>query len=252
MASDLTFTTKISGVTQKGLELRGRSLTKLIKTTDFVDSFFLSVIGKLPTDTQSKLLNAVLVACMDHGLYPASGFVPRAAASSGTDVLSAMASSLLAMGPAHGGAVTPAMKLFVELNKMSDDKEDACRRVVDDCLAKSQRLPGFGHPTYRDSDPRAEVLFKLARSLDADLTFLGLARTLESVLEEKLYRKLVLNVDGAAAAVLLTIGFPPESGNAVAGVARVTGSVAHIIEEMESGSGVRRLRADAVKYEPDK
>jgi citryl-CoA lyase len=251
MAKDLTFTTQISGVTNQGLELRGKSLTNLIKEADFVASFFLSITGKIPQPAQTKLLNAVLVACIDQGLYPASGYVPRAVASSGNEVLTCMASSLLALGPAHGGAVTAAMKLYQDIEQMGQDREASCRRVIDDCLHQKKRLPGFGHPVYRESDPRTDQLFRLAREQEVDVTYIGIARTLESVLEEKVYKKLVINVDGAVAALLLTMGFPPASGNAVFGLARAAGCVAHVLEEQQSGAGVRRLRGEQVSYRPD-
>jgi citrate synthase len=88
---DLTFTTKISGNTEKGAELRGTPLHELINEANFVSTLFLSITGRKPSDAECKLLNAMLVASIDHGIEPASGFVPRVIAASGNSLLTAMA-----------------------------------------------------------------------------------------------------------------------------------------------------------------
>ena len=96
MAQDLTFQTTVSGHTSNGVELRGIPLEELITEADFVSTVFLSLTGNKPTAPQKKLFNAILVASIDHGIQPASGFVPRVVAASGNDILTAMASTLLA------------------------------------------------------------------------------------------------------------------------------------------------------------
>jgi citrate synthase len=72
---------------------------------------------------------------------------------------------------------------------------------------------------------------------------------MEHTVEEILQKKLVLNVDGAMAALLLALDISPKAGNAIFGVARVAGSVAHIVEEQSSGQWVRRLPKGSVTVE---
>lgn len=248
MPQNLTFTTHISGHTSEGLELRGEPLNKLIEGANFVSTFFLSLTGRKPKRGEEVLLNAVMVSCIDHGIEPASGFVPRVSAASGNTVIPAMAAGLLALGPYHGGAISQAMTLFAEL-EMAGNVETAATQKVKEYREQKKRLPGFGHPVYKHNDPRVTKLFGLARTHRLPMTFMDVALTVETVLETELGKKLVLNIDGGIAALLLTLGIEPEAGDAVFAVARMAGSIAHIVEERTSGQWVRRLESGAVTYE---
>lgn len=249
MAQDLTFQTTVSGHTSNGVELRGIPLEELITEADFVSTVFLSLTGNKPTAPQKKLFNAILVASIDHGIQPASGFVPRVVAASGNDILTAMASTLLALGPYHGGALTPAMEVFAQISTNGgSDVEVAALALIKEYRNSKRRVPGFGHPQYTHQDPRTQQLFALAREAGLEQRFIDIALTVETVLEQELGRKLVLNIDGAIAALFLTFGFEPRVGNALFGLARVAGSIAHIAEEQGSGNWVRRLSNEAVTY----
>lgn len=251
MTQDLTFVTAISGHTTKGIVLRNRPLLDLVEEADFVSTFFLSLTGRKAKKSELKILNAILVASIDHGINPASGFVPRVVASSGNDVLTSMASALLALGPYHGGAITGAMKVFQEVNEDGEDIEQACEHLIDSYRLQKMRVPGFGHPKYKKVDPRAKLLFEMARKAELEIQFMNIAKQMEHSLEQKLNRKLVLNIDGAIASLLLTLGIDPIAGNAVFGLARVAGSIAHIVEEQKSGNWVRRIKEDDVEFAPE-
>lgn len=251
MSQDLKFVTAVSGHTTKGVMLRNKPLLDLVKDADFVATFFLSLTGRMPKKGEKKILNAILVASIDHGVNPASGFVPRVVASSGNDVLTCMASSLLALGPYHGGAITNAMKILEEVNNDGTDKEKACEKLIDSYRLEKKRVSGFGHPKYKDKDPRAELLFKMARKADLNIEYMNLAKQMEHSLEQKLNKKLILNIDGAIAALLLTMGIDSIAGNAIFGLARVAGSIAHITEEQKSGKWVRRIKEGDVEFAPE-
>lgn len=251
MPNDLKFVTAISGQTTKGLMLRNVPLLDLVSEADFVSTLFLSITGKRPKKNEKKILNAILVASIDHGINPASGFVPRVVASSGNDILTCMASALLALGPYHGGAITNAMQVFARISGDGDDIEVACERLIDSYRLEKKRIPGFGHPKYKTVDPRAKVLFEIARKEDLAIEYMNIAKQLEHSLEQKLNKKLVLNIDGAIAALLLTLGLDPIAGNAIFGLARAAGSIAHIVEEQKSGNWVRRINDNDVEYAPE-
>lgn len=251
MTQDLQFSTKVSGRRDGELEIRGRKLEKLIVESDFVSVLFLSITGREATPAEVKLLNAILVSSIDHGIEPASGFVPRVVASSGNSALTAMASALLALGPYHGGAITPAMGFFTTITEQnSGDLEASILEIIRDLRASKKRILGFGHPIYKDFDPRSQELLLLARQLDFETKFIDIALTTETLLEQEVGKKLVLNIDGAIATLLLTMDFPSEVGDAIFGLARVAGSIAHIVEEKRSGKVVRRLPVGSVEYEP--
>lgn len=248
MADDLTFTTKVSGTTAKGHELRGHVLTDLVNEADFVATLHLSITGRQPSPSEKKVLNAILVAAIDHGINPASGFVPRVVAASGNDIHVAMASTLLALGPRHGGAITDCMKVLAEVTQRDGDLEKACQAYVEEKKGQKVRIAGFGHAQYKDEDPRTTQLYQLAQAAGLDNMYVNVTHMIEYALEKSSGRKLVINVDGAIAALLLTMGFDPLAGNALFGLARVAGSIAHIIEEKQENKTVRRLNEEQVKY----
>lgn len=250
MAHDLTFTTSVSGHTDAGLELRGVPLEKLIGKADFASALFLSITGRQPKSGETKMLNAILVASLDHGIEPASGFVPRVVAASGNSMLTAMASSILALGPYHGGAISDAMEVFQGFSPDTKDIELECSLLVAEYRRLHQRLPGYGHAIYKDEDPRAQQLLKIAQAAQLPPFYANVAQILEQVLENTLKRKLVLNIDGAIAALLVSMGFDSKAGNALFAVARVAGSIAHILEEQNQGTWVRRVNPADIKYEP--
>lgn len=250
MAQDLTFTTKVSGQGHAGAEIRGVDLTQLVTEADFVAAIFLSLTGKKPTVAEKQFFNCLLTACMDHGIQPASMFVPRVIAAAGNSVTTAMATSILALGPKHGAAVTDAMEVLLNISEIPGDKHENCHNFVADARAHKKRLPGFGHPHYRDVDPRAAQLENIAQQLSLDSQYFALAHVIESELATQTGRQLVFNIDGALAAGLLTIGINPLAGNGIFAVARAAGSVAHIVEEIEQANGVRRLPSTSVSYQP--
>lgn len=251
MTRDMTFSTAISGRTDQDIELRGTPLTKLIAEANFVATLFFSLTGRKPTAPEERVLNALLVAAIDQGLEPASGFVPRVVASSGNSVVTCMAATLLALGPYHGGAVTGAMEVFELVNGYSDDKESAATWLVKKYRSEKQRVPGFGHSVYKDKDPRTQQLFMLARDAGLALEYMNLALQIEHTIEQETLKKQVINIDGALAALLLAMGIHPSAGNGLFAVARAAGCIAHCIEEQSTKEWVRRLPSSAIRYVPN-
>ena len=107
--------------------------------------------------------------------------------------------------------------------------EDAAKRTVDDARAREQRLPGLGHRVH-SRDPRTAVLFTMAR--ESGLAGKGIAflEALEQSLRAAV-KPLPINIDGALAAVLFDIGFPPAFGKLVFIIGRVAGLTAEVAEE---------------------
>lgn len=254
MPQPLKFTTQVGGHTQEGMVLRGQKLTDLVSEANFVSTFFLSLTGRKPSSAEEKILNAILVSSIDHGISPASGFIPRVVASSGNDILTAMASALLALGPYHGGAITGCMKTLEKLSQLqkdtNNDLEKASNTLVAEYKSQKKRIPGFGHPVYKDIDPRVQVLFRMAQESGLSNTYVNRAQMIEHALEQASGRKLIINIDGGIAALLMEMGIDPLAGNALFGLARVAGSIAHIIEEQKSGQWVRRIADEDIEYTP--
>lgn len=239
---NLQFHTRVSGQHEGIHYLRQWPLADLVGTTSFAAAVFMMITGQKPSAGQEKLLNALLVASMDHGVSPASGFVPRVVTSTGNNMVHSLAAGILALGPYHGCAIEDAAKVFVQVRKDGLVSLDATH------FEPKQRILGFGHPHYKEIDPRAEQLFGLAREEGLAGEHQRIAYDVQKTIYEKLGKHLVINIDGAIAALLLDIGFPPEAGNGLFALARTGGMIAHILEEQQE-KPVRRIDEHDITFE---
>ncbi len=192
-----------------------------------------------PTVPQVALLDAALVLLSDHELAT-STIAARVAASTRADPFSVVLAGLGAMnGPLHGKAALRVQQLLRDAESSSADA--ALARAIQ----SHPNLPGFGHPVYRGTDPRAEHLLEALakasarkpRTLVQDLlraaTAAGAARP---------------NVDFALAAMAHSMGMPMGSTEAIFALARISGLVAHALEEY--GEEPLRFRARAIYTGP--
>ncbi len=238
---NLQFQTQVSGEREGVHYVRHWPLAQLVSEASFSASVFAMITGKLPNPPQEKIFNAILVASMDHGIGPASGFVPRVVASTGNTLVHSLAAGLLALGPYHGCAIEDAAKIFSKVDKEGLQSLDASH------FAAKKRILGFGHPKYKESDPRADQLFALARQEGLNTHFQTIAYEVQKAIYEKLDKHLVINIDGAIAALLLDLGFPPEAGNGIFALARTGGMIAHILEEYQE-KPVRRIDESDITF----
>jgi citrate synthase len=191
---------------------------------------------------RTRALETYLNTVIDHGLN-ASTFTARVVASTGSDLVSAIAAAVGALkGPLHGGAPGPALEMVFEIGGI-DRAEEYLRAK----LARGERLMGFGHRVYRVRDPRADVLAAAARELfaeDADTSLYELATGVERIalrlLEEaKPGRRLQTNVEFYTALLLHGLGLPVELFTPTFAVGRVAGWLAHALEQRREGRLIR-------------
>ncbi len=203
--------------------------------------FLRLALGQLPKEAHTRALDAYLVTVMDHGLN-ASTFAARVVASTGADAVSAVVAAIGALkGPLHGGAPGPVLDMLDAIG--SPDRAEAW---LEGELAAGRRIMGMGHRVYRVRDPRAAVLERATRALDADhgTNRLALARAVESAAKRLLEKKhparaLAANVEFYTAVLLDAIGLPRWLFSPVFAVGRVAGWCAHIAEQGERGRLIR-------------
>lgn len=241
-AQNSKWQTKISGEVNGETVIRGYKLTDLISKLNFTQALFLVLKGELPTQVEEKMVNALLVASIDHGLGAPSTTAARISASVGNPLHVALAAGILATGDLHGGAVQKAAKIF---QKNIDSK--TASEVVAHFEEKGKRLPGYGHKIY-EVDPRTQELIKVAKELSFPTKYIDYALEIQKVLEEKKGRKLPLNIDGALACFISELGFSPQIANAFFLVPRTVGLSAHIEEEKAEEKPVRRLSEEGISY----
>lgn len=241
---DLHWETQLSYTTENGIQIRGYDLVQLIGTVPFPSVLYLMYTGELPEPNVAKLIDAIMVASIDHGPGAPSALAARTAASGGASLGAAAAAGLLTMGKYHGAAVQDAMEAIhqvVNLAKADGDVPRAAEVVVADWRKQNRRLAGFGHRQHKRQDPRLERLFELARQAQVSGNYLQAARAIEDALKRGTGKNLPINIDGAMAAILCEIGFPPTLANAVFMIARLTGIMAHVNEEITQMPPMRRI-----------
>lgn len=175
-------------------------------------------LGRRLAPKECELLEKIFIICLDHGPDSPSAKATIAAAKGGKDLLRSVEAGVSEINERHGGAIEGLARIL-KSDRRSEDK------IVAEYLAEDKRLPGFGHRLYKDKDPRAEYLLKQADKLGYAKTVVVRARRLEAELEKQKGQKLVLNIDGALAAILLELKVPVELMNAFFLWPRVAGLV---------------------------
>lgn len=198
-------------------------------------NFLYMLNGEEPSESAARALDQVMILHADHELN-ASTFTARVAASTMTDMRSAVVAALCALkGPLHGGAAERVYRTLEEIGK-----EERVTPWLEGAMARQERIMGFGHRVYRDGDPRARHLKKLSERLAA---VSGEPRWYDvSVrLEAEVFGALALlpNVDFYSASVYTYLGIPPELFTSVFAMSRVAGWIAHISEQYADNRLIR-------------
>ena len=244
--------TSIMDVAPNEIRLRGYPIEELMGRKSFAEVVWLALLGELPSEAEGKLLDAILVSSVDHGVTPPSTLAARAAASTGAPVNAALASGVLAVNCFHGGAVEGCMnalaEALAEMKEKGVSREEAAAAIVGRYREAGRRVEGFGHRLH-DDDPRAARLFALAEELGLAREGIPMARALEAALANVTGKVLPLNVDGAIAACLFDLGFEPYVANAFFIMARMPGWLAHILEERARERPMRRIEPSAWAYD---
>jgi len=192
-----------------------------------------------------KAIDAYWSSAAEHGMN-ASTFTARVITSTGADVAAAFSGAIGAMsGPLHGGAPSRVLGMIEAVEKSGD-----ARSYVKGILDAGERLMGFGHRVYRAEDPRARVLRRTARELDAPRY--EVAEALEKAALAELRsrrpdRVLETNVEFWAAIVLDFARVPASMFTSMFTCARTGGWSAHILEQKRTG---RLIRPSAVYTGP--
>jgi citrate synthase len=242
---------ELDRVLVRGIDLN----TELLGSTTYTEMVGLMLLGKRPTPGQTRMLDALLVVLVEHGLVKpvvAARFVYSNAPES---LQAAVAASLLGAGSRHLGSSEWCAQILQEaLPAGSTEEIDAvAARIVADHAARKERVAGIGHRTHAEGDPRAERLFAIARETGNYGRYCELLERVSVLASERSGRLLPVNVTGAIAAIASDMGFRWQITRAFALIGRVLGALAHIQEEMDEpiSDELIRLVQRSVDYEPD-
>jgi citrate synthase len=195
------------------------------------------VTGQEPDAVKASAIEHYLISTIDHG-FNASTFTGRVVASTGADVVSAVAAAIGAFsGPLHGGAPDRALASLDEIG--TPDRIDAWVRAK---VSAGDRIMGFGHAVYSTEDPRSLMLRDIARGLGGDLVDFATTveqRIVEVLAELKPGRNLYANVEFYAGVVMELCGLPRAMFTPTFTVSRVVGWSANILEQAADGKIIR-------------
>ena len=223
--------------------VRGYDIADLMGRVSFGSAVYLILKGELPTAAIGKLMDAVLVASIDHGATPPSALAARTVASTGASLNAAVAAGILSINQHHGGAIEDCARQLKRIadrcatDRVSMDEAAACELAA--MKEAGDRMPGFGH-RYHTKDPRTARLFALAAEAGVEGVHMQAARAVEKWFAAA-KKPLPINVDGAIGAILADVGMDSAALNGMFMIARTPGLLAHAIEEQSREKPMRRI-----------
>ncbi|MEU0490271.1 citryl-CoA lyase [Nocardiopsis sp. NPDC006139] len=237
------WSTAITRIAPGEIDLRGYPVQELIGRVSLVETVWLLLRGELPDPERARLLEAALVAAVDHGPQAPSIAAARMAATCGVGLNNAVATGVNLLGDVHGGAGQQCIALLERMALLREEgasADGAAEAVVAEHREHGQRVPGFGH-RFHPRDPRRDPLVDRVReAVDRGLvppTHLESGLALEAALARGRSRPVPMNIDGATAIVYASLGFAAELGRGLFVLSRSVGILAHAWEE--SGAGAR-------------
>ena len=215
----------------------------------FAENFLYMLKGSDYTPLEARTLDLLLIVHAEHGGGNNSTFTVRVTSSAGTDTYSSIAAGIGSLkGPLHGGAnlKVRAMLKYIKEHLKDPNDQKALEKILVKILNKeafdgSGLIYGIGHAVYTLSDPRAELLKKMAAELakekgrEEEYEFL---LRFEKIAAETIYKvkgrkkDLCANVDLYSGFVYDLIGIPEEIYTPLFAMARTVGWCAHRNEEL--------------------
>ena len=203
---------------------------------DGIGSYFLHMLhGEKPSELHAQVMNASLILYAEHE-FNASTFTGRVCASTLSDMHSCITGAIGSLrGPLHGGANEAAMDMIEQWHS-ADEAEEAIMGM----LARKDKIMGFGHAIYRESDPRNAIIKawskKLAESV-GDTVLYPVSERVEAVMWRE--KKLFCNADFFHASAYNFMGIPTKLFTPIFVMSRLTGWAAHVMEQRANNRIIR-------------
>ncbi len=250
--SEKSWKTAITSIEPNKIVVRGYKIDQLMGKLSYQQMIYLLIKGELPNKSVGKILDAILVSSIDHGVTPPSCQVAITAASTGATLNASIAAGILSINEFHGGAIEKSMRMLEDgvdlVKKEKITMVDAAGKIVQQRLGKKEKIMGYGHRIHTD-DPRTKKLFELSAEYGIYGKYIEMSKAIQQKLQELTGKNLPINVDGAIAAVLCELGIPCELANAFFIIARLPGLVSHIYEEKVRYKPMRKIDFSQAEYD---
>ncbi|WP_417598664.1 bifunctional 2-methylcitrate synthase/citrate synthase [Oceanospirillum sp.] len=199
------------------------------------EQFLWTLHDKKPDPLHVKVMHASLILYAEHE-FNASTFTARVCASTLSDIHSCVTAAIGSLrGPLHGGANEAAMDM-IEQWKSADEAEDAIMGM----LARKDKIMGFGHAIYRESDPRNAVIKEWSKKLSeavGDTYLYAVSERVEAVMWRE--KKLFCNADFFHASAYHFMGIPTKLFTPIFVCSRASGWTAHVMEQRANNRIIR-------------
>jgi len=205
-------------------------------------NFLYMLTGEAPDADMARIMDVCFVLHAEHSMN-ASTFGGRVTGSTLADPYTVVSSAIGALtGPLHGGANEQVIHMLKNIGEV-----EGVRPYIEDLIGRKQKIMGIGHRIYRVKDPRALVLQQLAQRAIAKRggdPLLLIAQEVETVVAEHLAAKRVCpNVDFYSGVLYQAMGIPTALFTPIFAIARVTGWLAHWLEQLKDN---RIFRPDQI------
>ncbi len=198
----------------------------------FSEMIFEALSERIPNSEELKIFDLILNLSIDHGPDTPSAVATLKKAEDGGTISKSVAAGIEQINDVHGGAIEPLMKLLYRIREMKQGGCDlglAMLDIVNEYLKEDKKIPGFGHRIYKDKDPRAELIIKKLNEFKLGQEFPEIIFVLEGTIKMKIEKNIPLNIDGAIAVALCSMGFDSKVGKAFFIIARTPGLCAQYL-----------------------
>jgi len=223
--------------TAERIVVRGKDLVEdLIGKVSLGDMAFLELKGRLPTNKESTVFNALTVTLVEHGMTPSAIATRLTYYGAPESLQGAVAAGLLGIGDRFGGSVEEAARTLQEALAGSDidiDLNRLAQEIVATHKERKRPIAGLGHPVHKPVDPRAERLFELAAENGFSGRYVGLMQAISHEAQRTHGRELPVNATGAIGAIASELEIPWRVSRGLAVMARAIGLVGHLQEELQ-------------------
>ncbi len=218
----------------------------------FSGLIFHAISGQTNTDSaRARMLEAMIVASVDHGVTPPSAQATLIASSVRAAYEVAVAHGVGAITDVHGGAGEKAAAFFKACVERADQNslspEDATRQVMSEYMKSGKRIEGMGHRVHTQ-DPRRDVLWSLAEQNGLAGPCVAVSKIAGDILKDLRGLNLPINVDGVIGAIIADMGFDPKLAKALFIFGRLCGLSAHYFEEITTQAPMRRINFAQATY----
>jgi citrate synthase len=240
------WTTAIIDIHPGEINVRGHRIQDLIGRMSFPEMIWLMVRGEMPTLWQARLLEAALVASVDHGPQAPSIAIARMAVTCGAEINTAMASAVNVLGGVHGGAGQQCLELYYMVKAKAADGmalDEAVEAALPDYFEKHGPIVGgFGH-RWHPVDPRTTPLLRLVEQAaevgEVSGDYIAIGRAVEAALTRRKGKPIPMNIDGSTAVIFAELGVEPELGRGLFILSRSVGILAHAWEQKQQGGRIK-------------